>query len=150
MMSTTDTACALVENRAKSNASARGHVTASEAPPLPAEGSFRTVHAHTRAPSQAIGSESSDADATIHIAVAQILPSEEGLSGPRGALTKVAELARWASHVQADVLVLPEYFSGATHDSWRAVRKAGAPRPAPHDEVGASYRAHKPLLRAHV
>lgn len=70
---------------------------------------------------------------SINIAVAQILPSDEGLHG-QGGLPKVAAITQYAASHGADVVVFPEYFSGATHEEWRAVRQDG-PHPVPHNHV---------------
>lgn len=99
------------------------------------------------APVPVQGAFGPDSPSTIHIAVAQILPSTDGLAGA-GGLPKMAALAAYAAAQGADVIVFPEYFSGATHDEWRAVRHTG-PTVAPTDVVrcSPSSQPHCPLTR---
>lgn len=63
-----------------------------------------------------------DSQYEYRIACAQVLPSENGVKG-KGGLDKLEEYAKEAAKHKADVVVFPEYFlTGATHDSWHAVR----------------------------
>lgn len=71
------------------------------------------------------------------IACAQVLPSENGVKG-KGGLDKLEEYAKEAAKHEADVVVFPEYFlTGATHDSWHAVRDSNGQEdsiPNPDDD----------------
>lgn len=72
----------------------------------------------------------------LHLALAQVLPSEEedgevnGVHQGGGDFAKLEAYARRAAQEGADVVAFPEYFlTGASHDSWYRVRDQGGPTP---------------------